>query len=108
MKKFLLIIFFASSLTAGARSWDALNMFPNSGGGEIILEYELPGEAEVKIEVYDVLGQLVYNETTQRTGGHQVHPVNLSGQATGVYFVRCTIKAGISVSSKTTKVTITH
>jgi hypothetical protein len=83
--------------------------FPNPTNGPFFLEYDLDNESEVFVEVFDLLGRMVYSETSTRTPGHQLHAVNLGDQANGVYFIRCTIKAPSGTTTTlTSKVTLSR
>lgn len=82
--------------------------FPNPSNGSFFLEYDLESNAEVTVEAFNVLGEIVYSETSNRSSGHQLHPVDLAGQPDGVYFIRCTIKTAESTSTRTSKITLTH
>ncbi len=82
--------------------------FPNPTNGPFFLEYDLDSEAEVLVEVFNLLGQVVYSETSTRNPGHQLHPVDPGDQATGVYFIRCTIKAPSGTTTLTSKVTLSR
>jgi hypothetical protein len=86
----------------------SIGTFPNPSSGQFFLEYTLDENAVVTVEAFDILGQRIYTETTTRTTGKQMHEVNLSTQANGIYFVNCTIKTANGITSTTTKITVTH
>jgi hypothetical protein len=82
--------------------------FPNPTSGQLFLEYDLENAAEITVEVFDVLGQPVYSEISSRTTGHQIQSVNISNQANGIYFVRCSIASETGIAMHTAKITLTH
>ena len=86
----------------------SIGTFPNPSNGRFFLEYTLDENAIVTIEAFDVLGQRIYAETTSRSGGKQMHEMNLSDRANGVYFVNCTIKTSSGSTTRTSKVTVAH
>jgi hypothetical protein len=81
-------------------------LFPNPSNGQVFLQYELTLASDVTIEVFDMLGQMVFSETSSRSAGHQDHVVNLDNQPAGIYFVRCTIRNAEGVTATTSKVTL--
>lgn len=93
-----------------APTFDAFSFetFPNPTSGQLFLEYDLDNASEVTVEVFDVLGQSVFTETSSRATGHQLQSVNISDQANGIYFVRCSIKTTSGISSHTAKITLTR
>lgn len=82
--------------------------FPNPSNGQFFLEFNLDENATVTVEVFDVLGQRIYTETTFKTAGKQMHEVNLATQANGIYFVNCIIKTPNGTTTNTSKITITR
>ncbi|HET6992207.1 MAG TPA: T9SS type A sorting domain-containing protein [Bacteroidia bacterium] len=86
----------------------ALETYPNPTNGQFFLEYMLTENSDVVIEAFDVLGQNVFSETTSHASGKQISSVNLSSQSNGVYFVRCTIKNSSSITTHTSKITLTR
>lgn len=85
-----------------------MTVFPNPGNGQFFLDYNLDEPAVVIVEVFDVLGQVVYSEQTNRSNGMQHHALDLSSHADGVYFVTCTIKSAGKTTKTTSKITLTH
>ena len=98
----------ATGLAPVNENTEPFEAYPNPSNGQVFLAYDLTGNAEVTVEVYDLPGRLVLTEKSNRASGHQVHAVNLSSQSEGVYFIRLTIKTDGAVSTKTSKITITH
>lgn len=82
-------------------------IFPNPGNGIFYLEYNLDANAEITVEAYDMLGHLVLSEKSNRSNGHQLQTVDLTSEAEGIYFIRCTIKTANTNQVNTSKITIT-
>ena len=63
--------------------------YPNPFNAQTTIQYALPKDARVKVEIYDILGQRV---TTLVDGvipaGYQRVVWNAAGQPSGVYFYR--------------------
>ena len=82
--------------------------YPNPFSGRTTLEYALPEGADVRLEVYDVLGRRVrvLEQGTQRAGFHQVQwdGRNSAGQpvASGLYLLRLEAMGAV----KTQKITL--
>jgi hypothetical protein len=85
-----------------------MTIFPNPGNGLFFLDYDLDQTAVVVVEVFDVLGQVVYTEQTNRSNGSQHQAVDISTQADGVYFVTCTIKTAEKTTKTSSKITLTR
>jgi hypothetical protein len=83
-----------------------IGTFPNPSNGQFFLQYDLDENAVVTVEAFDVLGQQVYNETTSKNTGKQLHEINLAAQANGIYFVNCVIKTSNGTSTTTTRITV--
>lgn len=77
----------------------ALNgAYPNPSKGKVTFKYQLPKESNVRLEIFNVAGQLIkaFDQGTKPAGYHQI---SWTGQATnGVYIYR--LKAGEYVSVK--------
>ncbi len=48
---------------------------------------------EVSIKVYTILGQTILSDTVENSNGKYTYSINMSGQASGVYFVRIGTKS---------------
>jgi hypothetical protein len=71
--------------------------YPNPSRGKAIFKYQTPKESPVRLEIYNVAGQLIktFDEGRKPAGYHQI---NWNGSpANGVYFYR--LKAGLFVGS---------
>jgi hypothetical protein len=76
-----------------------IGAFPNPSRGTATIKYQLPKESQVRLEIYNVSGQLVkiLHEGSKPAGEHQII-WNASNQTAGVYFYR--LKAGSYESTK--------
>jgi hypothetical protein len=76
-----------------------IGAFPNPSRGIATIKYQLPKESQVRLEIYNVSGQLVkiLHEGSKPAGEHQII-WNASNQTAGVYFYR--LKAGSYESTK--------
>jgi flagellar hook assembly protein FlgD len=66
-----------------------IGAFPNPSRGTATIKYQLPKESQVRLEIYNVSGQIVKTfNVGQKTAGH--HSVNwsTSNQPAGMYFYR--------------------
>ena len=84
----------------------SVETYPNPSNGDVFLEYDLESNAVVTIEIFNLPGQLLASENSERTAGHQRQSVDLSAQPEGIYFIRTTIRTANSVSSHTSKITL--
>ncbi|MBI5804660.1 T9SS type A sorting domain-containing protein [candidate division TA06 bacterium] len=67
--------------------------YPNPSRGQTVIKYQLPKASDVRLQVYNVAGQLVktINEGQKPAGYHQVK-INDNTMANGIYFYQ--LKAG--------------
>ena len=72
--------------------------YPNPSRGSTTFKYQLPEETKVKLEIYNVAGQLIktFDQGTKPAGYHQIN-WNDSRAAAGVYFYR--LRAGSFMAS---------
>ncbi|MBC7863137.1 MAG: T9SS type A sorting domain-containing protein [Bacteroidia bacterium] len=67
----------------------SFNLFPSPAKNELNVKMKLPKENKVSIEVINQLGQVVRSEKMESlTAGNLVKKIDLTGVASGVYFVR--------------------
>ncbi len=73
--------------------------YPNPFNAQTTIEYNLPEEADVTIEIYDLLGRRIETLIAERqqAGFHQVY-WNANNKASGAYFYQ--LKAGDYVESR--------
>jgi bacillolysin len=81
----------------------AVRIYPNPASEAIYIEAPLNGNNVININVYSVIGKLIYQETYTNNG--QPHPINVSGiAADGIYFIK--LQSG--AESTTRKITLNH
>jgi hypothetical protein len=68
--------------------FDALDVYPNPGKGEFTVRGLLPSTEDVTIEVTNMLGQALQSIIRISDTNDFNQPVNISGFANGVYFIR--------------------
>jgi PKD repeat protein len=81
-----------------------LMVFPNPAGSEVSVTYRLPASKNIKLEVFDAVGNLVYElvNKKQSAGGYTV-TFNTSTIANGIYYVKL---MGDNVNLKTEKIVV--
>jgi fibronectin type 3 domain-containing protein len=81
---------------------ELLGTYPNPARQQATVRYALPGQQEVSLRVYDVLGRRVHTVVQSRQKGrHKMH-LDVSNLASGVYFLRMRSKG----KTRTQKLTI--
>lgn len=76
--------------------------FPNPARTTATIRYELPEALPVRLSVYDILGRHVTTLVDRRKdGGRHQHTVDVSGLASGTYFVRLHTGEGVANASFT-------
>jgi hypothetical protein len=75
----------------------SLNVYPNPTDGSIFLDINLNGMNQGKVEIYDMMGKLTYQQTLTDFD-NEIVKVDLSNFSSGVYFV--TLFAGNEHISK--------
>lgn len=80
----------AFSFTLGINSSDldkAVHIYPNPANEAIFIEVPANGNNQVNVQLFSVVGKLIYTETYANTG--QPHQINLNHiQAEGIYFLK--------------------
>jgi uncharacterized protein YjdB len=76
----------------------SLRMYPNPTNGETWIEFELPGVADINLEITNVAGSLVRSFSFNRVESGSKYLLDLRDVAEGVYFTN--IRSDNSVSSK--------
>ncbi len=75
------------------------NNYPNPFNPSTIIQFELPASSQVKLDIYNILGQRVAELVNQKlTAGHYSYKFDASNLASGVYLYR--LEAGKFVSTK--------
>jgi len=62
--------------------------FPNPAVGQVLVPYTLSEKSTVRIELCDVLGRTVRNQTFEQESGEHQTALDLSGLHSGAYYVR--------------------
>lgn len=75
-----------------------LNVYPNPGNGDYRVDFKLPEEGDVEIQVFDNSGKQVYQLLLEDFSGEYSGNINISDQPAGIYFL--TIKQGDKVHSE--------
>lgn len=78
-----------------------LNLFPNPTTGTFNLNYTISESQNIKVSIYNTLGELVYIETLNTTAGNVNHQLNLEHLQQGNYSVVVSFKNN-SISKKLT------
>ena len=81
-------------INEGAAEISSVSVFPNPSNGTFTISAASPINT---IEIYNVLGEIVYTETAAATDNKQV---NLSGQPAGIYLVQVLLANGKRSVSK--------
>lgn len=63
-------------------------VYPNPSSDLFNIQIQPDEATDVRIEVYDMKGKLVYAEFVPFGGGAEQHQINLEGEATGMYMLR--------------------
>ena len=70
----------------------SLNIYPNPAANSATIALNLKTAADVKMEVYNIAGQVVYSTPVEnRNAGNSISRINLSNFANGDYIVRVSI-----------------
>jgi hypothetical protein len=79
---------------------------PNPTNGQISVQYILPDSGVLRLEIYDILGQRIYNESSQKEKGTQTEQINLGNHAvsSGTYIVNLSLDASEKTLTKSVKV----
>lgn len=65
---------------------NGVKLYPNPSSGQALVEFILYTPAVVTLEVYNMLGQVVYSSQNSLGDGKQVLPLDISSQSAGMYF----------------------
>jgi len=70
------------------KALENLSVYPNPNNGEFTVQFNTLNNQEVKLEVYNVLGELIVSENNAVTSGLNTLNVNIQEQTKGIYFVK--------------------
>jgi hypothetical protein len=65
----------------------AISIFPNPAKENVNIEFEIPGKADVLVELKDILGKTIYSSKENGVNTKYKHTINTSSFEKGVYFV---------------------
>ena len=71
---------------------DAIQIYPNPAGNTATITFDLKSNSAVTLAVYALDGKLIANRVYENLSGANAIPMDISGFANGVYFVRLTTK----------------
>ncbi|MDP8207936.1 MAG: T9SS type A sorting domain-containing protein [Candidatus Electryonea clarkiae] len=68
----------------------ALNIYPNPANPDAILTFDLPQNALLKIDMYDLLGRHISQlaDNTFKAGNHKFHIDGRNIQSSGIYYIK--------------------
>ncbi|MCB0402500.1 MAG: T9SS type A sorting domain-containing protein [Flavobacteriales bacterium] len=67
---------------------EKINFSPNPNDGKFNLNFELSKKAPVQIQIFDIQGKEVYNESIKNFSGTYQNAIDISEQGKGIYFLR--------------------
>ena len=79
---------------------------PNPTNGKVSIHYSLPDSGMLTSEIVDILGQRIFNNSTQEEKGTHTKELNIQNIAatSGIYIFHCTLKTGEKTLTKSVKV----
>ena len=83
-----------------------ITISPNPTNGKVNLHYSLPDSGMLTLEIFDILGQRINNNSTQEEKGSHTKELNIQNFAatTGTYIFHFTLKTGEKTLTKSVKV----
>lgn len=85
--------------TENFKGLSGLNFYPNPNNGRFNLQFKLAETGDANVAIYDLQGNIIYNETIPNFKGAYNKAIDLSNQTKGVYIVRIT-QNGRSLTKK--------
>ncbi|MCL1850514.1 MAG: C10 family peptidase [Bacteroidetes bacterium] len=76
---------------------EALTISPNPASTQLNLSFSISGNTNPKVEIYNMMGQNIYNENLTGFSGNYHKTINIESWAEGIYFLKITSSNGISV-----------
>lgn len=80
------------------------DIYPNPVGDEISVEVSFTLDSELKLEVYNQIGQMVYSRTVKESAGQQMIKINTSNLNGGVYSLWITTEDNAQIMRKFVKI----
>ena len=77
--------------TQEADAFEALDIFPNPANDLINIKYQLAEAKTVEVELLNILGQQLENNTTNKTANHLIQ-LNTAKYEAGIYFIRLSLE----------------
>lgn len=73
---------------------EALNMYPNPGRNQAVIDLELERSGAVEIEAFDLQGKLVYQHKSDQLAGKNTHEIQVADWEPGMYIFRIGTERG--------------
>jgi len=95
-------------ITGAAESFELLSNYPNPVRERMTLSLNVPEDAKVGVEMYDVLGRQVasFSKTEVAAGQEQTLQIDASGLSSGSYFYRVRAETASQEWTETGRVTV--
>jgi hypothetical protein len=79
---------------------------PNPTNGKVNIHFTLPDSGMLSSEIFDILGQRIYNNSTQEEKGSHTKELNIQNYAvtSGIYIFHFTLDTGEKTLTKSVKV----
>lgn len=82
-----------------------VKIFPNPTNGLITLELNTSNVMEFNVEIFDFLGRQISNNTSKiQSLGNSISTIDLSNEASGIYFISLTNDTGVSKRFRVQKI----
>ena len=80
-------------ITSGVADFQSNNninllIYPNPNNGKFYISFENPENTDGTLEMYDMIGQLVYAENIYLKAGEKTHSVSLNNDLKGIFFIQ--------------------
>jgi hypothetical protein len=79
------------------QSGSSVNLYPNPTRDNTFLEIVTESDQQIQLDLFESNGKLILSETIDLLSGISKIPVNLSGNSTGVYYLKLLLDGKISV-----------
>jgi hypothetical protein len=76
------------------------NVYPNPGEETFILEFNNMDDTKLLIELSDIGGKIIFNETVNVSAGKFIHKLNLSNFAKGIYLLKIFDDNNMNISTQ--------